>query len=249
MLSNSSPGIGHNQGPSLIDHAAEVSKMLSAWMTEHPVVSNEDDARSGKVLCDAGTSAVADIETERRGKVDPLNKQVKDINESYRPVRFTLESTLQGLLMRLDEYAKAEEARRVLEAAEKIRIADEAERKAREAEDAEQKAKESASEGVLGVDIATSTSNADAAFTLFKKAKREATRAVKNTKVRIGGGHRRALSLREKETLTVDSWESAISCMGLTDGIRDAILTAARSYRAEFSELPEGISAHHDRSL
>lgn len=243
------PGIGHNQGPPIIDHAAETAKALSTWMGEHPVVSNEDDARAGKLLCDRASSVVSEMEAERRSRVDPLNKQVKEINESYRPVRFTLESTLQALVLRLDAFAKAEEDRRTAEADEKLRLAAEAEHAAHEAEQAETEAKSDASSGVIGVDIANTTANADAAFTLYKKAKREANLAVRNKKVKIGGGFGRALSRRTTETLAVDSWEIAIGFMGMTDGIRDAILTSARAYRQEFKELPPGISAKQDRSL
>jgi hypothetical protein len=50
-------------------------------------------------------------------------------------------------------------------------------------------------------------------------------------------------------TLTVTDWQAAITELGLTDLIRDAILTSARAYRKTFRELPEGIVATYDRSL
>jgi hypothetical protein len=57
------------------------------------------------------------------------------------------------------------------------------------------------------------------------------------------------MGLRDRETLTVTDWQAAITELGLTDLIRDAILTSARAYRKNFRELPEGIVATYDRSL
>jgi hypothetical protein len=57
------------------------------------------------------------------------------------------------------------------------------------------------------------------------------------------------MGLRDRETLAVTDWQAAITEVGLTDTIRDAILASARSYRKAFRELPEGVIATYDRSL
>lgn len=241
-------GPGHNQ-PSMIEHATETTSALSEWMAEHPVVQTEDEAREGKLLVDRAKDAVHEMETERGGLVGPLNERVKTINDRYRRPKGDLEHILRVLVMRLDAYVQAEEKKRHEEAEAKRKLLADAELVARRAEEAEQEAEKAASVGELGVDIAKTTQNADAAFALYKKAKRESNLAERNATVRIGGGFRRALSLRNQEILEVTDWSEAISFMGLTDRIRDAILTEARAFRKEFEELPPGITAKYDRSL
>lgn len=243
------PRIGDNNPPTTIEFAGETTSALSEWLAEHPVISTEDDAREGKLLCDRARDSVADMEAERAKLVGPLRQQVEEINDRYRSPRTVLESTLHLLMMRLNQFTEAEEARRIEEADKKRRALEAAEAAAKEAERLEQESQEAAAAGVLGIDVAATTSQADAAFALYKQAKRESALADRETHVKIGGGFRRALSARNKETLTVDDWREAIDFMGLTDGIRDAILTAARAYRKEFKELPPGVSASHDRSL
>lgn len=241
--------VGHNNPPSIIEHSVNTLNALGIWLSEHPVIANEDEAREGKLLVDRAKDAVHEMETERTGLVSPLNEQVKEINDRYRSPRTNLENTLQVLILRIDAFAEREEERRQKEAEAKRQAALEAERIAREAERAEEEAKELAAAGQLDINIADVTSHADAAYGLYKVAHREAQLAERETKVKIGGGFRRALSRRNQETLEVESWETAISFLGLTDRIRDAILTDARAYRKEFDELPPGITAKYDRSL
>lgn len=241
--------IGGNNPPGPIEHADETVAALGSWMAEHPVILNEEDAREGKLLVDRAKAAAEEMENERTALVRPLNEQVKTINDRYRPHKATLEGTLKVLVDRLDSFtARLEEQRRV-EADNKRRELEAAEMAARAAEVAEQEAVDNAATGELGIDVAQTTQNADAAFELYKLAEREAARADRNTKVKIGGGFRRALTRREKETLEVTDWMEAVAFMGLTDKIKEAILTEARAFRQEFKELPPGITATYDRSL
>lgn len=241
--------VGHNNPPGSIEFAQETAQALSDWMKEHPVIQTEDDAREAKVLADRAKDAEKDMENERTALVGPLNEQVKTINDRYRPHKTSLEGVLKVLVARIDSFVAAEEQRRAQAAAEAQRILAEAEAKARAAENAEREAADDAAVGVTGIDVAKTTQEADAAFELYKLAEREARRAERDTKVKIGGGFRRALTRKTKETLEVTDWHDAIAFLGLTDRIKEAILTEARAFRQEFEELPPGITPTYDRSL
>ena len=81
------------------------------------------------------------------------------------------------------------------------------------------------------------------------RASREAARAERDTRVRIGGGIGRVLTLRTGEVLSVTDWRAAINDIGLTQDIADAILKGARAYRKENGELPAGIARDTERSV
>jgi hypothetical protein len=248
-LADSRLGIGGNNPPGPIDFANESIAALSDWMKDHPVVESEDDARAAKLLADRAKGSLDTMEAERDRLVRPLNEEVAAINGRYRPIRTALEKVLDALKKRLTAYAKALEAERLRQAEEARRVAEEAEAAAREAEAREREAAEDASQGVCDVDIGAATIAADAAFAAFEKTQRAAERAERDTHVRIAGGFTKALGLRTREILTVTDWKAAIEEIGLTDAIRDAILTGARAYRKEFHELPEGIASEFERAV
>lgn len=246
---NSRLDIGGNNPPRPIDFAKESMAALSDWLKDHPVVQSEDDARAAKLLADRGKASLDEMERERDTLVRPLNEQVAAINGSYRPVRTALDRVLDEIKKRLTTYAKALEAERIRAAEAARQIAEEAERAAREAEAREREAIDDAAQGVVEIDIGAVTVEANAAFVAFEKANRTAARAERETHVRITGGFNKAMGLRTHEILIVADWKAAIEEMGLTDPIRDAILTSARAYRKAFDELPEGISSTQERSL
>jgi hypothetical protein len=62
----------------------------------------------------------------------------------------------------------------------------------------------------------------------------------------LGG---KALSLRSKETLTVDNALKAMSEIGSHPKINEAILSAARDYRKQYGRLPAGVTASYSRSI
>jgi hypothetical protein len=241
--------LGHNNPPSPIEIAAGTTAELSRWMGDHPAIQTEDHACAGKVLVDRAKGSLDEMEIERDGLVRPLNEQVKVINDRYRPARTSLENLADELKKRLSTYARALEIERVRKAEEARKAAEEAERAAREAERREQEAVEDADQGICDVDLGAATQDADAAFAAFRKADHVAARAERDSHIRIAGGYGKAMGLRDRETLTVTDWQAAITELGLTDLIRDAILTSARAYRKNFRELPEGIVATYDRSL
>src|SRR5262249_21943702 len=76
--------IGGNSPPlDAITLAADPIEVLRKFLSANPVISTEDEARDAKAVFDAAASALRRVEAERKGKVDPLNTQVKAVNEYY----------------------------------------------------------------------------------------------------------------------------------------------------------------------
>lgn len=248
--------IGHNRPPDTIEAAHDTMRALSDWMKERPAVSNEDEAREAKLLLDRAKSCAGELEAERDRQVRPLNQQIADINSKYKAVHNTdskkpglLDKVVAELKARLAVFIRAEEARRLREAEEKRLAAEEAEQAARDAEAKEREAIENAKAGELGVDVTQVVIEADSRFADFKKANREAARAERESNVKIGGGWRRSVSLRTKETLVLVNYGQALRAIGPNDKIRDAILSAARDYRKEKGCLPEGVISETTKEL
>jgi hypothetical protein len=250
-------GAGDNNPPGPIEMAESIMRVLSEFMSDHPVIQTEEDARAAKPLIDRAKAAMDELESERDGKVRPLNDEVAKINVEYKAVHNTdpkkpgtFNKVFNELKLRLADYLRREEQKRLAAAAEARRIQEEAERQAREAEAREREALESASVGEVGIDVAAVTQQADAAFETFERQSRFADRAERDTKVKIGGGFGASVGLRNAEILQVDDALKAIVVMGTTERIREAILTEARAYRkANNGRLPEGVSATVERKL
>lgn len=248
--------IGHNNPPETIEAAQDTMRALSDWMAEHPVIAVEDDAREAKKLLDRAKGCAGEIENDRDRQVRPLNEQIAVINAKFKAVHNTdakkpgtLDRVVLELKARLSVFIKAEEARRFAEA-ERLRLeAVEAERAAREAEEREREAVANAKAGELGVDVTQVVIEADSRFAEFQKADRDAARAGRNERVKIGGGWGNAVSLRAKETLILDDAIAAIQVLGVNEKITDAILSAARDYRKVEGSLPAGVSSVTDRHL
>lgn len=248
--------IGHNRSPDALDSAPDTMAALGEWLREHPVIQTEDDARAAKKLLDRAKGCTGDIEAERDKRVRPLNEEITEINSRYKSVHNTdskkpgtLDKIVNELKARLTDFVKAEEARREREANAKRLALEEAERIAREADERQREAIENARAGELGVDVTQVVVQADATFAQFQRAEREAARADRATHVKIGGGFGRAASLRTKETLILDDPIQALRAVGVNEGIRDAILTAARDYRKTHGKLPIGVSAVTERNI
>lgn len=247
---------GDNNPPGPIEMAESIMQTLSDWMKEHPVIQTEDDARAAKPLIDRAKAAMDELETERDSKVRPYNEEVAKINAEYKAVHNTdpkkpgtFNKIFNELKLRVSDYLRKEEQKRLAAAAEARRIQEEAERQAREAEKREREALENASAGEIGVDVAAVTKEADAAFETFERQSRFADRAERDTKVKLGGGFDSAVSLRSAETLRLDDPLKALVVIGVTDKIRDAILSAARDYRKLNGKLPDGVSSTKERKL
>ena len=239
--------IGHNQAPNQIEFSRDTVQALSDWMKDNPVVQTEESAREAKLLCDRASLCLKDMHDERDGLTRPLNEQLAEIHARYREPQNTLGRVLTELTARINAFIIREEERRkqiAIEAAAKLA---EAERIAREAEAIEQQAIEDAKHGVADADVGVLVREADEKFSRFREARNAANRAKHATRVKIGGGFRRAASLRTKETLTIESVNDAIAEMGLTDAISNAVLKEARSFRKAFGALPAGIVSTKER--
>jgi hypothetical protein len=253
--------IGGNQPPGAIELAKPTMEDLNRFLSEHPVIVNDDEARAAKAVADRVLLAFKGMEEERDGKVRPLNEQVAAVNAEYHKWFNTNDkkpgvwgTLLKELKIRLTAYARKLEAERqaVAEAARKA--AAEAARKAKEAEDREREAAAEAAAGVCDVDFAGATQEANDAFAQYERAERISERALRETKVRIGGGFGKVMSFRTKEVLIVTDWKAAIEeICGDEDEppapIVDAILTCARAYRKVTNQLPAGIHSGTERTL
>jgi len=241
--------VGGNLPPGAIDFAQEASAALSDWMKDRPVIETESDARAAKLLLDRAKSSLDSMDAERDAQVRPLNEQVKAINDRYRSPRTLLEKVRNALVDRLTGYARRLEAERQRAAEEARKAAEAAAQAAREAEEHEREAREEAEAGVCDVDVGAVTERADAAFQDFQRADWAAQRAERDAKVRIGGGFGKVSTLRTVETLIITDIHAAIEDLGVTPAIADAVLSAARAYRRENSELPNGISRETERRI
>jgi len=124
--------IGHNLPPDMIDTASEVYEAVGSWLEDHPVVDSEETAREAKLQLDRAKLCVADMEAERERQVKPLNAQVREINDSYKPAKTILGAVINEISRRITSYMAKEEAKRIKAAEEARRAAEAAERQARE---------------------------------------------------------------------------------------------------------------------
>jgi hypothetical protein len=244
---------GHNLPPSPIDYAKEAMSDLAAWLTNNPVIQDAEQAKQGSLFVERSRKTLQDLDDARKNEVSPLNERVKGINEQYRSVSGPMDNVLSELRRRLTDYAAREEARRLREAELARQAAADAEMEARRAEEAEREAKQNATLGEI-VNVAAAITEADQSFSRFAKADRAAQIAESQTHVRLPsqlGG--KALSLREKETLIVDSPINAVTSMCGTPEliaiINEAILTAARKCRRMYGNLPVGVRSETTRSI
>lgn len=247
--------VGSNNPPSPIEYAQSVIDEINAWLADHPTIETEDDARAAKPFLDRAKASLEEVEAERDGKVRPLNEQVAAVNSKYKALHNTdakkpglFDKIVIELKARVATFMIREEQRRIREA-EIARLAqEEAERLAREAEAKEAEALANAKAGEV-VDVVEVTQAADAAFEEFERQSRFAARAERDTKVKIGGGFGKTATLRDAETLHLDSYSLALKAIGPNDKVRDAILSAARDYRKLHGELPAGVRATYERKL
>jgi len=244
-------GIGHNNPPveTTIDRAKATTTALSTWMASHPAVETEEAAREAKALVDRAKAAWQAMEDERDAAVRPLNTRVKAINDSFKPARTTLEKLRDMLTQRIEDFIRRQEVERQRIAEKARRTAAALAEAAMEAERRRQEAIEDAAQGVCDIDLAAVHDEAEQTISDLARAARVVQRADRDAKVRIGGGFGRVMTMRNSKVLTVTNWKAAIEEMGLTDGIAEAILTAARAYKKACGDFPAGITETTDRSL
>jgi hypothetical protein len=241
--------IGHNEPPGPIDSARDALTELNAYLLENPVIQDQKQAKQAGGWLERTRISLKGLEDERTEKVGPLNVQLKALNDLYRGVRDPLEKVLLELKRRITAYTTAEEEKRRAEA-ERLRA--EAEAKAFAAQQAAKAADDAVACADVGelIDAGAAIADADTAIKAAGKADRAASRAEREQTARIAsmmGG--RAQVMRNYEVLTITDATAALKVLGLTDKIRDAILSSARAYREDFGELPEGITATTERRM
>lgn len=251
---NNEPGnprarLGGNSPPDAIARSKDALAELSEFIKAEPVILDEATARKAKLMLDRGKASVDEMEAERVKKVKPLNDEVKSINDSFRGHTSILNTAVAAIRSRLNLYVTAQR-----EAAEEEarKAAEEAERKIKEANaaiNAKGEAAENADLGEVGIDVVAAEQEAAQKVAEASRAIRVANRAERDTNIRVGGGFGRVMTQRTKETLIVTDWQKAITEMGFVDGIRDAVLTAARAYRKLKNELPDGVVSEKEKSL
>jgi hypothetical protein len=242
-------GLGGNKPPSMIGSLTELTADMSAWLSEHPVLQTEEQAREAKSWVDRGVLATKDAEDERKAKTDPLNAELKRINGHYAEPRSLLQRVVDELKHRLGVFITAEEIRRaeiIKAAAERARQAEEL---ARLAERRETEALVEADSGVLGVDIAAVSHDADIAFAEFQKAGRAHARAEADEHVKIGGGFRRSASFREHDVIMVTDVLAFIKETGMTHDIEEAMRKVARAFKKVHGRWPAGVEVHTERKV
>ena len=240
---------GHNNPPSAIDDARTAAKALSDFLARTPVIQTSAEAAEAKLYIDRVKSTQKDLDAAEEAEARPFYDAWKDAKAKYKPATDYLTKIANELKARIKVYLDAEEAKRRAEA-ERIRAAAEAAIKAaHEAERLEREAKENASMGELDIDVGAAIEQADNAFADAKKLIRQANVAERDADVRLSGGLGRSISVRTTIKPVCDDYKAAIKAMGLTDGIRDAILTSARAYKKLNGAWPKGISEIEERSL
>ncbi len=242
--------IGGNNPPTPIESARVAFLALSDFLKAHPAIMNHEEAKDAKAMLDMAKATEGDLDAARKAEGDPLYSAWKAVNEKYKPAINALSRIAGDLKARLTDFIRAEEARRAREAAEARRIAEEAAAAANAALAAEREARENAALGEINAPLGEAIEATDDAIAAAKRTDREAAVAERDADhVRIGGGFGRVASLRQKETLVVTDAAKAIKSIGLTDKIRDAILSSARDYRKLKGELPKGVTAEYERTL
>lgn len=240
--------IGHNS-PGPVGIGKETLAEASKWLSENPVIQDEDTAREAAKMEQRVKIAFDEIEAERDSKVRPLNDQVKSINTEYKATTAPLKTARDTINERLTAFARAEQARREAQARRLAAAAAEAERIAREAEAREREAKDNAAQGEVGVDVVTATVEADQAFSRFERADHAANIAERDSRFRVKGITGRVKTLRNVEVLNVEDAAKALQTMGLTANLREAFLSEARAYRKTTGKLPEGITATTEQRM
>lgn len=249
--------IGHNHPPpnAALTGAERARAALADYLARNPVIEDEPSARSAKAVVDMTKAALDEMESERDGRVRPMNEQVRTINGEYKAAREPVEKLLDVLKERINAFLNAERERREAEARAAAERAAAAEAEARAAEERERAAIEDAKVGEF-TDVGAATAEADAAFGDFKAAARDAARAGRDAKrVVVGGGFGRVLSQRTSELFKVEDPIAALREIVkerdgvLPEKIDDAIIAAAKDFRKAKGRLPKGVTSTKERSV
>lgn len=241
---------GNNPPPNdaLVD-ARDTYKVVATWLRNNPAVTNESDAHAANEILGIAKSSLTILESARESECTPLRKIWEEARAKWATPIDSISKLHIEVSGRLQPYMLAEEDKRKAKAAEARRAAEALEAAAREAERIETEARDNASVGEF-VDVVQASNDADQAFGEFKHAERIATIAEKGSTVKLRSRFAtKATTLRTKRTLVIADVEKALTAVGITEGITEAILTEARKFKRDFGKWPDGVIEETERGL
>jgi len=238
----------HNR-PTPAELAADVMERIGSFLQNNPVIETTEQAGAAAKLAALSKKHLDDLEDERKERGRPHREQLQAIQSEYAEPLRSATAVLGMLKERLTVFAKAEEARRRAEADRLAREAYEAEERLRRAAEALADASDDAAHGEVGVDLVAATAAEGVALRDAAKAARVAARAERDTGVRMATGVGRAASLRSREILSITDPVAAVTELGLTPDIEEAVRKSAAAFKKLRGRLPNGVTSHIERSI
>ena len=240
-------------GSVAIEQAKDTTTEVSAFLKETPAVTSPEECRLGDNWIERVRINLQSMEDERVPLVAPLNKQLGEINERFRPVRQVLEKIQTELKRRVTVFKNKVEAERQAEA-ERIRLAaEEAERRAQEAAAA-------ADDAIAAADVGVCEDAGAAIFEAHQtereagKLDRMASRAEHSVTYRnpsIAGG--KAMSMRTVQVINIVDPVAAVKAMCPNGIVPEKLATAIRQCATIFEDaygvLPDGITRTSERRM
>lgn len=252
---------GDNKPPGPIEIAVALTKgELSTFLEQHPIIEKHEDAIGAAKLIDRARKAAAEIEDERKAKVDPLNKSVKAINAEYHAVHNedgkkpgSLDKIIVQLKTRQTAFLNAEEARKAKIAEDARLAAIAAEKALAEAAEREREALDNAAAGEFAAGVGTAIAEAADAEAEAAKLARQAVIAERDVTTRIATPFGRSQVLRTHEVPAVANHVTALMTLWSDDKLKlklsEAIISAAREWKRDKGAWPKGISITNERRL
>lgn len=239
-------------GSVAIEQAKDTTRELQLFLKETPAITSPEECKAGDNWIERARINLATLEDERKPLVEPLNKELGEINGRYREPRQQLETLDKEIRRRVTIYKNKVEAARTAEA-ERLR------REAEEAEARRQQAAAAAEDAIASVDVGV-CDDAGAAIFEADQANREAgqidraaSRAERSIAVRnasIVGG--RAMAMRTVQVINIVDPAAAVKAM-CAGGIPEKLLTALRQCAVAFEDaygvLPDGVTRTTERRM
>lgn len=245
-----------NQPPAVaIESAREAWSQINSFLRDVPVIETLEQARNAATQTRLGKTALKELEAERTGTEDykdwkSLDAKIKEANKSYKTAKDQLDALLEQVDGRLWCFSEAEKERKRQEAAEAQRKAYEL---ARRAQDLAAQRDEAIEDAAMGVEtdagqLIVEAAQIDRRAALSAHIADGMMQAAETVKIRDDFGGR-AVSLRNPDVPTVTDACAAITAMGMTGKIEEAIVSSARDFYRAHQEWPKGITIVKQRSI
>lgn len=238
-----------------IAQARETGAQIGAFLQETPVIESLDQARAAATQIRLGNSALEQLEAERTSTPDyvqwrAFDARIKTTNKLYKAVRDPLTKLISEIDKRLFRYREREKERKRQEAADAQRRAEELQRRAQQAAFARDEAINDAQVGI-SEDVGQLIVEADQLEKRAALSGQVADGLMRNADtVRVRdefGG--RAVADRNPDVPVVADLIGAITVLGPTVKILEAVISSARDFRREHGHWPAGINTVKQRSL